>query len=239
MMTPSFIRCVCLVVMTTVPTTLGLSGCATPSADDASLSPAEQQLRTQSANFNKTIAEGAGIGALAGALLGGLVSSNHVEGALIGAAAGGVAGGAGGYAVAENNQARAATETSYNDQIDAARASAREFSESARTAQAVADEATAETSRLQAEYASQQISAADYHAALKKYQQDNTALASTIEAAQKKASELRTAAAQSSNYESRQLTTAANNIDESQSRMLEEQQQISAVLEETPGGTGS
>lgn len=210
-----------------------------PAGDDPSLSPAEQQLRTQSANFNKTILEGAGLGALAGALIGGLVSSNHAEGALIGAAAGGVVGGAGGYAVAENNKAQATSEASYNQQIDAARASAEAFSQSANTAQTVADEATAEAARLQAQYASQQISAADYHAALQKYAQDNEDLAKTINAAQKQETDLRAAAAQSSSFQRRQLNAAADSIDRSQSTMLQQQAQISQVLEETPGGSGS
>jgi hypothetical protein len=239
MFRPGLIRSVCLALTVAVPTAFTLSGCAMPSADDPNLSPAEQQLRQQSANFDKTILEGAGIGAVAGALLGGLFDSNHLQGAAIGAAGGAALGGAAGYGVAENNQSQASTESAYNDQISAARTSAEEFNESARTAETVAYEATTEASRLQAEYASQQISADGYHAALQKYADDNEALSKTIAAAQKQEAALRDAAASSSYSERRRLNASANNIHQSAEVMLEQQQQITSVLDETPGGAAS
>jgi hypothetical protein len=233
------IRSVFLVVMTMTPTTLFLSSCAAPSSNSSDLSPAEQQLRAQDANYNKTILQGAGVGALAGALIGGLLMSNHAEGAALGAAAGAALGGGAGYAVAQNNSNQAASEASYNNQITAAQASAQHFSEQARLAQTVADQATAEASKLETQYASQQISEAEYREKLDKYRQDNDLLSTTIQAAQKQESDLRAAAAQSSGDESRQLTASADSIDQSQSTILQEQQQISQTLESAPGGTGS
>jgi hypothetical protein len=239
MFRPGLLRSVCVVLAVAMPTALTLSGCAMTSADDPNLSPAEQQLRQQSANFDKTILEGVGLGAAAGALLVGLLDPHHLQGAAIGAAGGAALGGAAGYGIAENNQSQANTETSYNDQISAARTSAEEFNESARTAETVADEATTEASRLQAEYASQQISADGYRAALQKYADDNEALSKTIAAAQKQEAALRDAAASSSYSERRRLNASANEIHQSAEVMLEQQQQITAVLDETPGGAAS
>jgi hypothetical protein len=239
MFRPGLIRSVCLALMVAVPTAFVLSGCTAPSADDPNLSPAEQQLRRQSANFDKTILEGAGLGAAAGALIFGLIDPHHLQGAAIGAAGGAAAGGLAGYGIAENNQSQASTENAYSDQISAARASAEEFNESARTAETVADEATTEASRLQAEYASQKISADEYHAALQKYADDNAALSKTITAAQKQEAALRDAAASSSYSERRRLNASANDIHQSAEVMLEQQQQITTVLDETPGGAAS
>jgi hypothetical protein len=233
------IRSVFFVVLTMAPMNLILSSCAAPSSDTSDLSPAEQQLRAQNANYNKTILQGAGVGALAGALIGGLLMHNHAEGVALGAAAGAAVGGGAGYAVAQNNSNQAASEASYNNQISAAQASAQHYSESARLAQTVADQATAEASQLETQYASQQISVAEYHEKLQRYRQDSDVLSTTIQAAQKQESELRAAAAQSSGGESQQLTASADSIDQSQSTMLQEQQQISQVLEAAPGGTGS
>jgi hypothetical protein len=79
-----------------VPSWLGGGGATqTASASTGSLSPAEQRMREQSRAFERTVWEGALIGAGAGALIGALRGGDTkdiLKGALIGGALGGLAG---------------------------------------------------------------------------------------------------------------------------------------------------
>ena len=91
---------------------IGAGGCAT-ATPSRPLTPAEQRMRAQAADFNRTIAEGVVFGALLGAMAGAAAgaavkSKNRGEGAAIGAAigalAGGVLGGAAGSYYADKKQ---------------------------------------------------------------------------------------------------------------------------------------
>lgn len=83
-----------------------LNGCAgLPGASGGDpgrpLTPAEQRMRQQASDYNRTIAEGVGVGALAGAAVGAGIGAaasggNRGKGALIGAAIGGLVGAIGG-----------------------------------------------------------------------------------------------------------------------------------------------
>lgn len=104
---------------------IGVSSCAvtTPSRP---LTPEEQRMRAQAADFNRTIAEGVVFGALLGAMAGAATgaavkSKNRGEGAAIGAAigalAGGVLGGAAGSYYADKKQQYANEEQRLNSII--------------------------------------------------------------------------------------------------------------------------
>jgi len=83
-----------------------LSACATTNAGGEPLSPAQQQLRSQTERFNETVATGAVVGALALGILGALLAGprNRGEGAALGALAGAAIGGASGYYIATRNE---------------------------------------------------------------------------------------------------------------------------------------
>src|SRR5690348_62718 len=98
-----------------------LSGCMTNSAfpgsggqwfgsgaaGEADMSPAQRQMRQQTTALNKTVWQGAAVGAIAGGLAGALIDHNNwLRGGLIGAISGGLAGGAAGqYVAARQRQA--------------------------------------------------------------------------------------------------------------------------------------
>lgn len=216
---------------------IALAGCAAPAQNDANLSPAEQQLRAENVNFNRTVGEGAAIGALGGALIGALLFKNHAEGAAIGAAVGGAAGAGTGYAVANNNQAQARSEGAYNQQIAEAEKTAASYQQAAATSREVAREATAEARQLQAEYEAKTISAAQYRKSLQNYQSDYEVLTSKITGARKSEAALRKAAETNDPGTNAQMSDAANSLATSASTMIEQQQQISAVLDAMPSGS--
>lgn len=101
---------------------IGVSGCAA-TQPSRPLTPAEQRMRAQAADFNRTIAEGVVFGALLGAMAGAATgaavkSKNRGEGAAIGAAigalAGGLAGGIAGSYYADKKQQYANEEARLN-----------------------------------------------------------------------------------------------------------------------------
>lgn len=81
-----------------------ISSCASLSEPSRPLTPAEQRMRDQANDFNRTILEGAGIGALAGAGIGAAACRGDLSCILIGAAAGAAAGSAGGYYYAQKKE---------------------------------------------------------------------------------------------------------------------------------------
>jgi len=90
-----------------------LAGCAGTAETGEPLTPAQASMRQQSADYNRTILEGVGVGALGGAArgagIGAVASSNNrgmgaLIGAAIGAVAGGIAGGVTGSYYANKKQ---------------------------------------------------------------------------------------------------------------------------------------
>src|SRR5262245_7719631 len=93
-------RCETRVVAATMAGIMLLGGCAAR-VPARPLTPQEAQLRAQSRDFKRTIAEGVGLGLLAGAAAGAAIGAaalpqDRATGAIVGAIIGGVAGGIGG-----------------------------------------------------------------------------------------------------------------------------------------------
>ncbi|MFT8307803.1 hypothetical protein [Acetobacter malorum] len=151
-----------------------LTACASD-ANNASLSPAERQLRQRNAHFNTTLVEGAVVGGLVGAGIGMLAGHNATSAALGGVS--GLAAGTGlAYAVASRTQAQQQTEDTYQKAITEAQQSVATATEDAAGSQAIADQANTELSSLDAQYKAHQIDKAQYAQAVQKYSKDATAL---------------------------------------------------------------
>ncbi|MFZ1414666.1 MAG: hypothetical protein WAS73_08835 [Defluviicoccus sp.] len=82
-----------------------LAGCGTtPQHLERPLTPAEQRVRDQANDFNRTVGEGAVLGALLGAAIGAAAGGGKWQNVVAGAGAGAVAGGAGGYYYADKKE---------------------------------------------------------------------------------------------------------------------------------------
>src|SRR5262245_44060286 len=96
-------RCAMRAVAATMAGIMLLGGCA-PAAPARPLTPQEARMRAQATDFNRTLAEGVGLGLLAGAATGAGIGAaaygrDRGQGALVGALIGGLVGGiAGGVA---------------------------------------------------------------------------------------------------------------------------------------------
>ncbi len=210
-----------------------LSGCAGgASAYDASLSPAQNQLRQSSARFNQTIGEGAAAGALLGGIAGlALGGRNRGQAALIGATAGGALGAGAGYAVARNNLNRSSTEAQFRDAIQQASADADAFRVSAQSSQQIADQATADVRRLNGQLRAGQITQAQYRNSIASYRTDNDAMAQQIANAQKTAATMRQNARAASGANSGQLMRSAADVEASSAQMERDQVRMSRALD--------
>lgn len=209
-----------------------LTGCAGGGGGyDASLSPAENQLRQSNARFNQTVGEGAGAGALLGAAAGlAFGGRNRGQAALIGAAAGGALGAGAGYAVASNNLSRASSEAQFNDAIQRASADAAAFRTSAQASQQVADDALADARKLNGQLQAGQITQVQYRSKLSKYQADNDLLAKQISEARKAAATARQGAQVASGDKNVQLARSAADLDASSRQLEQSQIKISRAL---------
>ena len=207
-----------------------LAGCAS-GCYDPGLSPAQNQLRQSNARFNQTIGEGAGAGALLGGLAGlALGGRNRGQAALIGAAAGGALGAGAGYAVASNNLSRSSSEAQFNEAIQRASADADAFRASAQASQQIADQATADASRLGKQLRAGQITQAQYRAGIAKYQTDNGVITKQISEAQKTASTMRQNARVASGSNSGRFAGSASDVEASRSQMEQSQAKMSRLL---------
>lgn len=192
-----------------------LGGCATQGQQpDDQLTPAEARLRQQSADFNRTIAEGVGLGALGGAALGAgigaLATKNHGAGALIGAAigalSGAIAGGLTGSYYASKKQQYANEEqrldsmiadlSTENDKLEALNA----------TTKQVVAENIAELDSIQGDLAAKRISKAQAEQRLAQVDKDRQTIATTLASLKKRRTEWQEAAAQARMEASAQQT---------------------------------
>ena len=210
---------------------LALSACASTTAYDSSLSPAENRLRQSNARFTQTVAEGAGAGALLGAVAGlALGGRNRAQAALIGARAGAVLGGGAGYLVGRNNLNRATTEQQFNDAIQQASADADAYRQSADASREIADQAYADASRLRAQYRSGQITQAQYRAGLNKYQADINIMNSQAASAQKAAAQMRQDSQIAPGEDRTRLSGLATDIDASSRQQEQTAARMSRLL---------
>jgi hypothetical protein len=212
-----------------------LSGCAGGAgAYDASLSPAQNQLRQSNARFNQTVGEGAGAGALLGGIAGlALGGRNRGQAALIGAAAGGALGAGAGYAVAQNNLNRSSTEAQFSNAIQQASADADSFRASAQSSREVADQATADVNRLKGALRSGQITQAQYRSKLAGYRIDNDAMTRSITEARKSAAAMRQNARFTTGANSGQLLRSAADVEASGLQTEQNQARMSRMLDGT------
>jgi len=209
-----------------------LSGCAAGGgAYDPGLSPAQNQLRQSNARFNQSVGEGAATGALLGGLAGlALGGRNRGQAALIGVAAGGALGAGTGYAVANNNLNRSSTEAQFNDAIQQASTDADGFRTSAQASRQVADQATADVSRLNGALHAGQITQAQYRSGIANYRADNDAMTQSITEARRAAATMRQNARVSSGADSRQFARSAADVEESGRQIEQNQAKMSRML---------
>ncbi|TXL73872.1 glycine zipper 2TM domain-containing protein [Vineibacter terrae] len=161
-----------------------LGGCAAGGsyANDPYLTPEQRRLRAQNQDFNRTVGEGAVVGALGGALLGALLGGkrNRAAGALIGAGAGALLGGGAGYYVGKKKEQY----VNENQRLDSMTADVR--NDNARLEAYVANTRTvvaqnkAELARLRAEYNARQASRDDLNRRVATAEQDASHIRQTI-----------------------------------------------------------
>lgn len=219
---------------------LMLTACASD-ADNASLSPAERQLRQRNAHFNTVMVEGALVGGLVGAGIGMLAGHNATSAAL-GGVSGAVAGTGVAYAVASRGEAQQQTEDSYKKAISDAQQSVAEATEDAAGSQAVADQAHAELASLDAQYKAHQIDKAQYAAAVQKYSRDADNLKGLAQNYAKRAQQMQTYAAGRSDAQmaanAAKMTEQVNALKNNEARLLANLSQVPAdVSGQVPANT--
>jgi predicted nucleic acid-binding Zn-ribbon protein len=141
---------------------VALSACAAQPSYDPSLTPAQNQLRQANANWNRTIATGALVGAASGAAVGALASRNSGEGALIGAGIGLLVGGLGAMVVADRNFTFARREATAQERVTNANAVASDLERRVQLANQVVAQNRSTLAQLDRQYQAGQITAAQY-----------------------------------------------------------------------------
>lgn len=214
-----------------VAASLSLSACASQTAYDPGLSPAQNQLRQSNARFNQTIAEGAGAGALIGGLAGlALGGRNRGQAALIGAGAGAALGAGAGYLVARNNLSRSSTETEFRSAIQQAGSEAETYRRSAALSRQVADDADADARRLRVQMQAGQISRDQYRAGLQKYQVDLDSMNKQSQAARETQVNLRQNASVASGADRAQFTRLSSDVAASEQQTQSAASRLSRLL---------
>lgn len=147
---------------------IGLAGCAgggSPldmfGSDDAELTPAQQGLREESERFRWTRLQGALLGAGVGGVTGWLIGKDATS-AAVGAAAGGLLGYAAGYYIDTVNESYANQQQALDARIDAANQDIARYERAVGDARTVVGAHRQTIAHLNSQYASQQITAAQY-----------------------------------------------------------------------------
>jgi chromosome segregation ATPase len=148
-------------------------------SSDAELTPAQQDLRTESERFKWTRLQGALLGAASGALAGWLISED-ATGAAIGAAAGGALGYAAGYYIDTVNQSYANEQQALSTRVDAANQDIARYERAVADARTVVGSHRQTIADLNAQYARQQITADQYGAQVASIEGDIEALQDLI-----------------------------------------------------------
>jgi len=163
-------------------------GCAA-SAPSRPLTPQEARMRQQSKDFNRTIAEGVGIGILGGAAAGAGIgaavnSRDRGEGAIIGAIIGGVVGGIAGGMTGKYYADKKATYANEEQRLDAIIADLREqnmsLAELVVATKTVCDADQQKLARIQSDLAAQRITRADADRQLAAIDDNREVLEATI-----------------------------------------------------------
>lgn len=218
-----------------VALSLLISSCASSNGYNASgqpLTPAEQRMRAQADDFNRTLVEGVAIGAVAGAALGALAgwAAGGGRGAAIGAGAGavggGLLGGAAGTYYAQKKQQYANSE----DRLDAMIAEAK--ADNAKSETLLQDTRTVVRSdmqkldQVQREVAARRMSQAQAQKELASVDANRSALQRSIGALTKRRDEWRQAAAEA------KRDTSAKQVAQLDAEIQKLDQQISLMQTE-------
>lgn len=173
-----------------------LGGCAT-GENDASLTPAERQLRHRNAQFNQTIGMGALTGGLLGAGIGALAGGG--KGALIGGLSGVAAGAGTGYWVAHRTEGQQNQEDQLNQNITEAQKAAAQAQQDTLTAQTITQQAQLQLTNLNAQYRAHQITAQQYQAQTAHFRTDAQELNELAQSHRKNADSMLAAAKETGN----------------------------------------
>jgi hypothetical protein len=195
---------------------LALAGCLAFSAcaNMSTMTPSEQAIEHSKQRFAMTTAEGAAVGAIGGALLG-VMLGGGASNALLGASAGALAGAAAGYVVAQNNFQKSQTEDNLKVATSSAEAEANQANQDAANAQKIADEARATAASLATQYRAGQITIAQYHSSLARYDKSIATMKSLSQGAVEQAADYRKSAGLASGAGAATLNGSANQIDAS------------------------
>lgn len=218
------LTCIVLAAATT------LTACASD-ANNASLSPAERQLRQRNAHFNTTLVEGAVVGGLLGAGIGMLAGRNATSAAL-GGVSGVVAGTGVAYAVASRAEAQQQTEDGYKKAISDAQQSVADATNDANASQAIADQAQTELASLDAQYKAHQIDKVQYAVAARKYNKDAKDLNNLAQTYAKQAQQMQTYAEGRGNDP--QMTANAAAMQQKATMMKNNEERLVSNLSQVP-----
>lgn len=156
----------------------------TTTIDEASLTPAQRQMRERSEAFNRTVWEGVAAGAVVGAIAGALIADDDpLAGAAIGGVAGGVIGGLAGSYIAERQAEYADEEDLLDAMISDVRLKNTEAAELVQSMEVVLAEDRRQLALLQQQRQADQITAEEYEGKLAIIRSDQEQMTESHESA--------------------------------------------------------
>lgn len=184
-----------------------LGGCAS-GMDDPSLTPAERLIRQRNSQYNQTIGMGALTGALLGAGVGALAGGG--QGAMIGGLSGLALGAGTGFWIAERTENQQLTEDQLLQSIQTARQDALQSAQAADAAGNITRHARAQLATLNAQYRARQITAEQYQAQTRRFQENAEQLTTLAAIYRKNAASMQaTAKANAGSNETQMLVQTA------------------------------
>lgn len=216
-----------------------LAGCA-GQIGGPPLTPAQQQLQQANQRFNKTVGEGALVGALALGLVGAGVGAlaGGGKGAAIGAASGLVLGGAlgaaMGYDVARRNYAQARTEDNLKQLIASANTDADAYHRSAVASRSIAAEARQKIAYLDSQYRARTITADQYKAQMASYRSSSEIMQSQLSSSEQRVAAMRADAANQSGPDRAALINDARQVEEARRALQQSSDSLAATLAQVP-----
>lgn len=202
----------CLALMLSV--TIPLSGCkadgpdhlASPDGGATGLSPAQERMRQQGEDFNRTMVEGAVAGAVIGGLIGALTGHNDRGRSIaLGAAAGAAIGGLGGYWMGKQKESYVNEEARLDSMIADVRTDNQRLAGLVESSQQVIAEHRKELGRLEKAVAAKRLSRQEARVQLAAMRDDKAYLEQTVDNLKKRRDEY-----QYASRESRRTTRAAS-----------------------------
>ena len=204
------------------------------------LTPAQMQLKQANDRFNKTVVEGAAVGAvalgLAGGVLGAMVGGRNgaLLGAAAGAALGGAIGAAVGYDTAKKNYAQAKTEENLKKWIAEANQDAAAYQKSAVASREVAAEARQKIAALDAQYKAKTITVAEYQRNVASYRESDKIVTSQISQLDTKITAFRNDAQSIQGPDRQALLEDTRQMDESRRALRQSHEALAAAIAMAP-----